>query len=332
MVSMERLYKRLHVRVDHTHGGSFYEKKMQPIIDEGREKGVFTEGEEGALISEFSEESGLPPAIVVKADGATIYLTRDLATVRYRLDTFHPQSLLYIVDVSQQLYFQQLFATVQKLGWNLPDLEHVVIGRMSFSDKSMSTRKGNIIQLEKALDEAVKRADTLIEEKESEVTGAEKDDLAEMIGIGAFVYTILSQNRKQNLTFTWDKALTFEGNSGPYLQYTHARARSVLRKGEVEKIDPPSKIETLETRELLLMRHMAKFPFVLDEAREDAMPHKLTNYLYVLCQEYNSFYSSLPILKAEEPQRTLRLALTQLTADILKTGAEILTLRVPDQM
>lgn len=332
MQSIERLYERLHVQFDYTHGESFYEDKMQPVIEEGRKKGVFIEGEEGAMICEFPEESGLPPAIVLKADGATIYLTRDLATVRYRLDTFHPQLILYVVDVSQQLYFQQLFATVQRLEWNLPHLEHVVIGRMSFPDKSMSTRKGNIIQLEQALDEAVSRADKLIEEKESEVTGPERDDLAEMMGVGAFVYTILSQNRKQNLTFTWDKALTFEGNSGPYIQYTHARARSVLRKGDIEKIEPPSTIEELETRELLLMRHMAKFPFVLEEARAEAMPHKLTNYLYELCQEYNSFYSSLPILQAEEPQRTLRLALTQLTTDILKTGAEILTLRVPDQM
>ncbi len=332
MGAIGMIYKRLHVAFDHIHGESFYEDKMQPIIDEGKEKGVFKEGREGALIVEFEEASNLPPAIVMKGDGATIYLTRDLATIRYRVDTFHPQSILYVVDVAQELYFKQLFAAVRLLGWNLPNLEHVVIGRMSFPDKSMSTRKGNIIQLEKALDEAVTRADKLIGEKGSDVAGEEREDLADMIGVGAFVYGVLSQNRRQNMIFTWDKALTFEGNSGPYLQYTHARARSVLRKAEIEKINPPKSVPSLEKEELLLMRRMAQFPLVLEEARADAMPHKLTNYLYALAQDYNTFYNAHSILNAAEPARALRLALTGLTADILRTGAGILTLRVPDRM
>ena len=332
MKEVNKIYSRLHVNFDHTHGESFYENKMQPLIDEGRSKGVFVEGEGGALIVEFDEGSKLPPAIVVKADGATIYMTRDLATVKYRVETFHPKKILYVVDVAQQLHFQQLFAAVSKLGWNLPHLEHVLFGRMSFPDKSMSTRKGNIIQLEKVLDEAVRRADRLIAEKESVVKSKEREDLSEMVGIGAFVYGILSQNRKQNLVFTWDKALTFEGNSGPYLQYTHARARSVLRKAEVDKVDPPQSVPALENQELFLMRKMMQFPLVLEDARKESMPHKLANYLYELCQSYNSFYNSLPILIAVEPVRGLRLALTGLTADILKAGAEILTLRVPDRM
>lgn len=332
MGAIDMIYKRLHVAFDHIHGESFYEDKMQPIIDEGKEKGVFNEGREGALIVEFEEASNLPPAIVMKGDGATIYLTRDLATIRYRVDTFHPQSIMYVVDVAQELYFKQLFAAVRLLGWDLPTLEHVVIGRMSFPDKSMSTRKGNIIQLEKALDEAVTRADTLIGEKKSDIAGEGRTDLAEMIGVGAFVYGVLSQNRKQNMIFTWDKALTFEGNSGPYLQYTHARARSVLRKAEIEKINPPKSVPSLEKEELLLMRRMAQFPLVLEEARVDAMPHKLTNYLYALAQDYNTFYNAHSILNAAEPARALRLALTGLTADILRCGAGILTLRVPDRM
>jgi len=332
MQEIKETYERLHVSIDHDHGESMYEDKMDPVVEEGRTKGVFKEGERGALIAEFPEGSNLPPAIILKADGSTIYHTRDLATIRYRIDTWHPQASLYVVDVAQQLYFQQLFAIVEQLGWELPHLEHVIFGRMSFPEKSMSTRKGNILRLEDALDEAVKRADVLIAEKESDVEGSEKEELAEMVGVGAFVYSILNQNRKSDMTFTWEKTMTFEGNSGPYIQYTHARARSVLRKAEVETIDPPSSIDGLDTRELLLMRHMVQFPFVLDEAREEVMPHKLTQYLYELCQEFNSFYNALPILKAEEPQRTLRLALTQLTADIIKTGAEILTLRVPDHM
>jgi len=332
MEAISKIYVRLHVHFDHIHGESFYEDKMQPIIEEGKKKKVFTKGEDGALVVEFPENANLPTAVVVKGDGATIYLTRDLATVRYRVDTFHPQAVLYVVDVAQELYFKQLFETVRKLGWDLPRLEHIVIGRMSFPDKSMSTRKGNIIQLEKALDEAVRRADSLIAEKESGVAGKERADLAEIIGVGAFVYGVLSQNRRQNMIFTWDKALTFEGNSGPYLQYTHARARSVLRKGNVTKAEIPYSVESFATQELLLMRHLAQFPAVMEEARRDAMPHKVAQYLFTLCQEFNTFYSTLPILEASESAKKLRLALTELTADTLKTGASLLTLRVPDRM
>ena len=332
MEAIGEIYARLHVHFDYVHGESFYENKMAPVIEEGKKKKIFTEGEDGALVVEFPENANLPTAVVLKGDGATIYLTRDLATVRYRVDTFHPQAILYVVDVAQELYFKQLFATVQKLGWNLPRLEHIVIGRMSFPDKSMSTRKGNIIQLEKALDEAVRRADSLIAEKESAVSGDERTSLAEMVGVGAFVYGVLSQNRRQNMIFTWDKALTFEGNSGPYLQYTHARARSVLRKGNVTKAKIPSSVETFASQELLLMRHLAQFPSVIEEARADAMPHKVAQYLFSLSQEFNSLYNALPILDAPEPERSLRLALTELTADTLKLGASLLTLHVPDRM
>jgi len=332
MKEIKETYKRLNVAIDHDHGESFYEDKMLSVLDEGREKGVFKEGEKGALIAEFPEESNLPPAIVLKADGSTIYHTRDLAVIKYRMEQWHPKSSMYVVDISQKLHFEQLFAMANQLEWDLPELEHVIFGHMSLPDAKMSTRKGNIIKLEDALDEAVKRADKLISERETIVAESEKEELSEMVGIGAFVYTILSQNRKSNIVFTWDKAMTFEGNSGPYIQYTHARAKSVLSKAEIDKIDPPSDIESLENHELMLMRHMAKFPAALEQARKDAMPHKLTQYLYELCQNYNSMYNALPIIKADEPQKALRLALTKLTADILKTGAEILTIRVPDRM
>ena len=330
--SIQELYDRLHVVFDESKGESFYEEKMQAVIDEGVKKGVFEEGEGGSLIVRFDESTHLPVYLIVKGDGATLYSTRDIAQMKYRMETYHPQSILIFTDIAQKLHFEQLVATCAKLGWKIPQFENVLFGRMSFPDTSMSTRKGNIIQLEKALDEAVARADQLIAEKASEIVGTERVDLAEIVGIGAFVYGVLHQNRKQNMVFTWEKALTFEGNSGPYLQYTHARARSVLRKAEVEKIDPPTSVPSLEDHELLLMRRLAQFPAVLEEARAEAMPHKLANYLYSLCQDYNSFYNTLPILNAEEPARALRLALTGLSADIIKCGAELLTLRVPDRM
>ncbi len=303
---------------------------MQPIIDEGKKNGVFIEGKEGALIVEFPEETGLSPAIVVKGDDATIYLTRDLATAQYRIKTFDPQRILYVVDVAQEYYFRQLFATLHKLGWKLPYLEHVVFGRMSFRDGTMSTRKGNILKLEHVLDEAVKRAEEKITEHGEDIHTDDPRELAEIMGIGAVVYGVLSQNRRMNMMFDWDKFLSFDGNSAPYLQYTHARARSV-----VEKAGKPSKlpkVDALTSSERLLLNTLLRFERVLEEARASHMPHVLANFLYELCQHYNAFYHEEPILKAPEPQRSLRVHLTDLTASVLKTGAELLTIRVPDRM
>lgn len=330
---LNQLYERLDVHIDVETGESFYEDKMQPILDEGEKKGVFVEGEKGALIVQFPEESGLPPYMVRKGDGSTLYSTRDLAMIRYRIDEYHPQAILYLVDVAQSLHFQQLFASCGQLKWDLPHLEHLVFGRMQFKDKKMSTRKGNILRLEEVLDEAVKRAEQVIKEHDDTIQTDDPEDLAEMMGVGAVVYGILSQNRKMDMTFDWDKVLSFDGNSAPYLQYTHARARSVLRKAEMEEgIVLPDQVDDLTEKERLLLGTLLQFERVLEEATRANLPHVLTNYLYQLCQDYNTFYNDEPILKAQEPQRSLRLALTHLTADVLKTGAAILTIRVPDRM
>ncbi|OGJ67166.1 arginine--tRNA ligase [Candidatus Peribacteria bacterium RIFCSPLOWO2_01_FULL_53_10] len=326
------LYERLHVHLAYEHGESMYENKMQPIVEEGKKKKVFTPGKDGALIADLENEN-LPPAIVIKGDGGTIYLTRDLATVRYRIDEWHPQASLYVVGQEQQLHFQQLFAIVKRLGWQLPHLEHVLFGRMRFADGNMSTRKGKILKLEHVLDEAVERARAVVKGHGEKIQTDDVETLAEMMGIGAVVYGILSQNRKMDILFDWDKALSFEGNSAPYLQYTHARAKSVLRKAEV-KGDSflPNNISSLSDVERSLIGGLLQFPEVVSEARESHMPHVLATYLYQLCQIFNSFYNNEPIIQAEESQKTLRLALTALTATVLKCGAELLTLRVPDRM
>lgn len=331
MESMDSLYARLHVSFDLTQGESFYEDKMAPIIEEGKKKGVFVEGKEGALIVEFSEETKMPPAIVLKGDGSTIYMTRDLATARYRIDTWHPSAILYVVDVAQQMYFRQLFGILSQLKWELPVLEHTLYGRMSFSDRKMSTRKGNILKLDEVLDEAVSRASKLIADRGEKIQTDDADALAEMMGIGALVYGILSQNRKMDMVFDWNKMLSFEGNSAPYLQYTHARACSVIRKSEDEhpRLTMSSDLSDAERR---LTKLLLLFGETLEDARRDHLPHKLTNYLYDVCQAFNTFYNSDEILTAPTERRSFRLGMTALTARVLKTGAEILTLRVPDRM
>ncbi len=333
MQSMERLYERLHVHFDFTHGESFYEDKMAPIIAEGKKKKVFSEGKEGALIVEFPEASKLPPAIVIKADGSTIYLTRDLATARYRIDTWNPQAILYVVDVAQQLYFRQLFMTLEMLTWELPKLEHVLFGRMRFADKSMSTRKGNILKLEEVLDEAVSRATKIIEERGEKIQTDDPKALAEMMGVGSVVYGVLSQNRKMDMVFDWDKMLSFEGNSAPYLQYTYARGRSVLRKASLETPSMVTATYALSIHERTLTKLLVVFGEVVEESRSDHLPHKLCQHLYEICQAYNAFYNADEILKADDAdKRAYRLSLTSATCTVLKTGAQLLTLRVPERM
>jgi arginyl-tRNA synthetase len=206
----------------------------------------------------------------------------------------------------------------------------VVFGRMSFADKSMSTRKGNILKLQDVLDEAHKRALIVINEHGEKIQTDDVDQLAEIMGQGAVVYGVLSQNRKMDMIFDWDKALSFDGNSAPYLQYTHARAKSIVEKaGGLEGIES---IDSLSTKERLVLNTLLQFSGVLHDMQRSSMPHILANYLYELCRDYNSFYNEDPILKADEPARSFRVHLTNLTADVLKTGADILTISVPDRM
>lgn len=324
--------ERLSARFDTDLGESHYDSAMGPIIEEGKKKAVFTSGEKGALIVEFPPPSLLPPAVVLKSDGGTNYLTRDLALVVDRIARYHPSAILHVVGVEQTLHFQQLMATAKLLGWELPVWEHIIFGRMRFADQSMSTRKGTILHLEEVLDEAVRRADAIIKERGDAIQSDDPKELGEMMGIGAVVYGILSQNRKMDIVFDWDKMLSFEGNSAPYLQYTHARARSVIRKAGADSNKTSPAVKSLTVHERQLLGKLLQFSSVLDHARTEHLPHVLANYLHQLCQDFNTFYNVDPILTAPEAERAFRLLLTDSAATVLKTGAEILTLRVPERM
>ena len=330
--ALGHVYERLHVEFDTDLSESFYQDKMEPVLQEGQDKGVFMEGKEGSLIVEFAEETNMPPYLVRKGDGATLYSTRDIAQMRYRTDTHDPEKILIITDIAQKLHFEQLAETCAMLQWELPYFENVLVGRMRFADKSMSTRKGNVLKLEELLNEAVERADKKIAEHGENVQTDDADSLSEMMGVGAVAYSIVSQNRKMDIVFDWDKALSFEGNSAPYIQYTHARAQSILRKAEVEIPAVPAETDGLTERERNLLNALLQFEGVLQEACQTHMPHHLCTYLFSLCQDYNTFYNAERIVDAEEPARSLRLYLTHLTATVLRTGAELLTLRVPDRM
>ncbi|MBU2524043.1 arginine--tRNA ligase, partial [Patescibacteria group bacterium] len=197
------------IHFDHVQGESFYEKLMQPIIDNGIKKKIFTEGEKGALVVNYADEK-LPTCLVRKSDGATLYFTRDLATIRYRTDEWNPKKILYVIDTAQSLYMRQVFKAADML-WgkeNLPERTHVEFGRMSFPEGKMSTRKGTVILLFDFLKEAIEKAKDIVKEKNPEITNAEIEKIAKVIGVGSVKYAILSQNRNTNVVFTWQKMLS----------------------------------------------------------------------------------------------------------------------------
>jgi arginyl-tRNA synthetase len=328
--SLAGIYARLSVHFDTDAGESFYEDKMQPIIDEGKRRGVFKVGEGGSLIVTFPEDSKLPPYLILKGDGATLYSTRDLAQMAYRMAHHAPQAIYILTDVAQKLHFEQLVATCQQLGWELPAFENVLFGRMRFADRAMSTRKGNILKLEHVLDEAVERARDVIDARGEAIQTDDPATLAEQIGVGALTFGILSQNRKMDLVFDWEKFLSFDGCSAPYVQYTYARTRSVLRKAGAVPTEVTSVELSAHDRALLLT--LLELPTALQEAREQRLPHRLAQYVFALCQAYNAAYNADQILSAPPAERALRLTLTLFTADVLRCCATLLTLKLPERM
>lgn len=237
---LERIYEKLGVHFDEYLGERMYLDDAKKIILEGFEKGIITEGEKGAKIVKFEEEK-YPPYMLQKADGTTLYATRDLAGIKDRMERYKADKSIYVVDVSQKLHLQQLFETAKKFGWDKTKLIHVAFGRMQMPEGKMSTRKGDIILLDEVIKEAKSRTQKLVEEKSRELSAEEKAHIAEGMAISAIKYNIISQNPETNITFDWDKMLTLDGNSGPYLQYAYARALSILRKAKEEPFDENAK-------------------------------------------------------------------------------------------
>ncbi|MBT7737071.1 arginine--tRNA ligase [Candidatus Peregrinibacteria bacterium] len=335
MKAINKTYDKIGgIHFDKTQGESFYEDKMAPVLEEGKEKGIFVEGDEGSFIVEYEDEN-MTPFVVQKKDGATLYSTRDLATIKYRVDTWSPEKILYVVDVAQSLHFKQLYEAASRFDWYDDQATHVVFGRMHMKDGKMSTRKGNVILLEDVLDEAVKRAGEIIEDKNPDLKN--KDEVARIVGIGSVKYNILSQNRITDITFDWDTMLSLDGNSAPYLQYTYARAKSILRKAKAATEESPSDQKPEDTAKIeektkSLLRALPKYKEYIARAAEEYKPNVLTNYLFDLAQKFNSFYNTVPVLKAKIEDQEARLELTEATSKILKNGLALLGVEVVEEM
>ncbi|OGM75904.1 arginine--tRNA ligase [Candidatus Woesebacteria bacterium RIFOXYB1_FULL_38_16] len=327
LAEFEKIYDLLEVKIDNGFGESFYEDKMSGVIAEAREKNI-TKKSESAEIIEFDD---LPPAMLLKSDGATTYFTRDLTTIKYRLDTYHPKKIIYEVGVEQTLHFKQVFAAAKKIGWiknNEVELVHVSHGHYRLEGKKMSTRLGRGIKLEEILRDAVKKAHDL---------GSKDEKTAQDVGIGAIKYFDLSHAPETFIDFNWDQVMNMQGNSGPYLQYTHARTQSVLAKvKKVEKSKNPTLNQsTLNENELTLLRILCRFDDVIISATKNYSPNLMCNYLNTLSQKYNTFYAKYSILTPSEndqEKRKFRIMLTQGTGQILRNGLTLLGINAPDKM
>lgn len=307
------------------YGESFFEDKMAAVVEELTASGYLKEGENGAKLFFFPDET-LPPLMILKKDGGSLYATRDLATDKFRL-SHYGQDILIVNEVGaeQELYFKQIFKIEELLGWYIPGQRvHVKHGHYRFKDGKMSTRKGNVIWLEDVIRQAVQRAQTLA--KASQASNIEL--LAHQVGVGALKWNDLKRSSHLDVTFDWDDILSMQGNSGPYVQYTAVRARSVIEKGKSIAFTGLS--ETLNAQERAIARHLLYFPLIVERACLEYAPHYVATYLFELAQHFNAFYTTHPILDSE--QVNTRLMLTQATATVLEKGLKLLGITVPEKM
>ena len=331
-----KVYDRLGVKFDHYFGESFYNDMMPDVLEELKEKNIAKE-DQGALVV-FFEEDKLPPALVQKKDGSFLYATSDLATIKFRKNELNVDKAVYVTNKRQQNHFKQVFEISEMLGapYNY-EKSHVYFGIMRFGDGMIfSSRSGNIIRLVDLLDEAKKQVKSVIDEKNPNIPEDEKEKIAEIVGTGAIKYFDLSQNRTSDILFTWDKVLSFEGNTGPYLQYTYARIQSILRKLKEENISVKNNDIILDDmfdieRELAVA--LLRFPQTVVKSYETYRPNIIADYLFDTAKLFNNFYNSKSILKETDKKvMDARILLAQKTASILKQGLNLLGIETVDRM
>jgi len=348
----DSIYGRLGIKFDFTLGESFYNERLKPVVEELRSKGIARESDgavcvfsDGQLPQEqdpflIKDKDGWRdnPALVLKSDGAANYTTTDLATLQYRIETWRPDEIVYVTDGRQQLHFRQFFAIFKR--WQPHAAEHVKCSHVWFGSilgddgKPFKTRSGETIRLADLLDEAEERSFAQVSERNPTLSEEERREIARIIGIGAVKYADLLPHRQGDYVFSWERMLSFQGNTAPYLQNAYVRIRSIFRKlteaGAAWDQAQPISLE--QPAELALGKRLLQFGEVLPLVLVDHRPNTLANYLYELANTFHAFYEACPVLKSEGSLRASRLALCELSARLLKTGLQLLGIEVPERM
>jgi arginyl-tRNA synthetase len=335
-----RMYKRLGVTFDYTLGESFYHDRLAPIVEELLSRRIACESDRAVCIF---LEGQTTPMLVRKRDGAFLYGTTDLATIRYRMETWRPDAILYVVDHRQSLHFQQLFAAARRLGYDTIELQHVSFGTVLGDDgRPFKTRSGDTVGLEGLLDEAVRRAAEIVSANDNakpdgpELSESQRRQVAETVGIAALKYADLSQNRTSDYVFSYDKMLAMTGNTATYMQYAYARVRSIFARGHID-VDAlrasgsPILLDAPAERALAI--EILRFAESLDLTVADYRPNQLTSYLFDLAGCYSTFFEQCHVLRADnEATRQSRLLLCDLTARTIQKGLELLGIQVVEKM
>jgi arginyl-tRNA synthetase len=344
---INRMYNRLGIHFDHTLGESFYEDRLAAVVDELLAKRIAQQSE-GAVCIFFTDQDA--PMLVRKQDGAFLYATTDLATIRYRMETWRPDAVLYVVDHRQSLHFQQLFAAAKRWGYDKIEFQHISFGTVLGEDgRPFKTRSGDTVGLESLLDEAVRRAADIVSANDDakpdgpEISPQKRAEIAEGVGIAALKYADLSQNRTSDYVFSYDKMLAMNGNTATYMQYAYARVRSIFAKGNFDayalrvsdaaiNLTPPEKKAEREAERALALE-LLRFAEALDLTAADYRPNQLTAYLFELANRYSTFFEHCHVLRAEsETLRQSRLLLCDLTARTIQKGLELLGIKVVEKM
>lgn len=324
-----KVYEMLNVEFDSYAGESFYGDKMDAVIEEIDKCSLLTESNGAKVV--MLEDYNMPPCIIKKSDGATIYATRDLAAAVYRKNTYDFDKSIYVVGLEQSLHFKQVFTTLKLMGKEWADYcKHVGFGLVRFADRKLSTRKGEVIFLEELLNESIEKTTAVIKEKNPDL--ANKEEVAKKVGIGAVIFTYLKNNRERDIVFNWEEMLSFDGETGPYVQYSYARGKSILRKaGNIEGSINYKKLSSKE--EFELAKTLSSFNEAILYSIDKLEPSIVTRYVIDVAKGFNKFYNAHSIVNAEDEEtKVARIKLVEATCQVIKNGLNLLGIDVVEEM